>query len=401
MTENIFDSIEDVIKDIQAGRMVIVVDDESRENEGDLIAAADKTTDDIINFMATHGRGLVCVAMTEEALDRLRIARMPSRHDGDSFGTAFMESVDARHGVTTGISAHDRATTARLLANPESKPGDLVSPGHVFPLAAKPGGVLRRAGHTETAVDLARLAGLAPAGVICEIMRDDGHMARLPDLKKFAAKHKLKISSVADLISYRRKREKLIERRREVKLPTEYGVFKLFVYGSRIDAEIHVALVMGEPEKLESPLVRVHSECLTGDVFKSLRCDCGLQLDNAMKMVAEEGAGVVLYMRQEGRGIGLENKIHAYELQEKGFDTVEANTELGFAADLRDYGFGAQMLLDLGLRKIRLMTNNPRKVVGLEGYGLEIVERIPVVFPSTVHNKRYLETKKNKMGHLL
>lgn len=401
-TTKICAPIEDAITAIAAGRMLVVVDDENRENEGDLIIAAEKATDASVNFMATHGRGLICVALTPERLAALGLARMRPINNGDQFQTAFMESVDAREGITTGISAGDRAATIQKLIDPATSRCNLVSPGHTFPLEAREGGVLRRAGHTEAAVDLARLAGLTPAGVICEILRDDGRMARLPDLKAFAAKHDLAIISVADLIAYRRRREKLIRLLRRVDMPTPFGQFKLHLYESIISAgEHHLALVMGDPTTVESPLVRVHSECLTGDALGSLRCDCGEQLRAAMQTVAAEGTGVILYMRQEGRGIGLANKLHAYELQEQGMDTVEANEHLGFEADLRDYGLGAQILADLGLRAIRLLTNNPRKVIGLEGYGLEIVERIPIVRPHCEHSARYLQTKKDKLGHLL
>jgi len=403
MSENkdLFDPIEAVLADIRKGRMVVITDDANRENEGDLVMAADKVTDRAVNFMARFGRGLICVGMTRERLERLNIRSMVNRSGGDHFGTAFMESVDAREGVTTGISAHDRAHTIKLLVDPGARRVDLVSPGHVFPLEAKDGGVLRRAGHTEASVDLARLAGFHPAGVICEIMNDDGTMARLPALRKFAAKHGLKIASIASLIEYRRKEEKMVEWVRTVDMPTRFGMFKLKLYRSLIDQENHLALIMGDPRKIRAPLVRVHSECLTGDVFGSLRCDCGEQLAKALQMVAREKTGVVLYMRQEGRGIGLANKLHAYELQEKGLDTVEANVKLGFKADLRDYGVGAQILADLGLRRIRLITNNPRKVVGLKAYGLSIAERVPLVLPATEHSKRYLATKKKKLGHWL
>lgn len=396
-----FDPVEEVIRSIRQGRLVVIVDDQRRENEGDLVVAAEKASDRAVNFMATHGRGLICVAMTAGRLAQLNIGRALSRHDAGRFQTAFMESVDARQGVSTGISAHDRARTIRVLMDERSRPEDLVSPGHLFPLEARPGGVLRRAGHTEAAVDLARLAGLKPAAVICEIMRADGGMARLPDLVNFAAKHRLKIVSVADLIAWRRRRERLVVCERTTSLPTEFGVFQLKLYRSLADGEEHLALVLGEPAQAVSALVRVHSQCLTGDVFGSLRCDCGAQLRAALKRVAAEKCGVVLYMRQEGRGIGLANKIHAYALQDKGLDTVQANTRLGFSDDLRDYGVGAQILADLGLKKIRLMTNNPRKVIGLEGYGIKIVEIIPVVFPSNPYNRRYLRVKKNKMGHWL
>ncbi|MDD5677693.1 MAG: bifunctional 3,4-dihydroxy-2-butanone-4-phosphate synthase/GTP cyclohydrolase II [Kiritimatiellae bacterium] len=396
-----FHPVEDVIRKIRCGRMVVIVDDKARENEGDLVIAAEKATDRTINFMARFGRGLICVAMTQERLARLNITRMSSTHAPDTFRTAFMASVDARQGVTTGISAHDRARTIRVLLDDKSRPGDLVSPGHIFPLAAREGGVLRRAGHTEAAIDLARLAGLKPAGIICEIIRDDGRMARLPDLLRFSARHHLSITSVADLIAYRRRSEKLVNCVRQAQLPTKFGMFNLRLYQSLPEGDLHIALVMGNPARDKSALVRVHSECLTGDVFGSLRCDCGAQLRAAMQKVAEAGSGVVLYMRQEGRGIGLANKIHAYALQEQGLDTVTANKKLGFPADLRDYGTGAQILSDLGLKKIRLMTNNPRKVIGLKGYGIQIVERIPVILPSNPYNRRYLATKKEKLGHWL
>lgn len=397
--KSLFEPIEKVIQNIRRGKMVIVVDDKARENEGDLIIAAQKVNAQAINFMARFGRGLICVAMTRERLARLKIGGL--KNSSDLFRTAFMESVDARKGITTGISAHDRARTVRGLISDQTKPDDLISPGHVFPLEARESGVLQRAGHTEAAVDLARLAGLKPAGVICEIMRDDGRMARLPDLLKFAAKHKLKITSVSDLIAFRHRREKLVELVRNVSLPTEFGLFTLKLYRTLPDNNHHIALVIGEPEKDKTALVRVHSECLTGDVFGSLRCDCGQQLRASLKMIADNKSGVLLYMRQEGRGIGLAQKIHAYELQENGLDTVEANQKLGFAADLRDYGVGAQILADLGLKKIRLITNNPRKIIGLEGHGMEIIKRIAIISSINKYNKRYLQTKKRKMGHLL
>ncbi len=398
----VFDPVEDVVLALRKGRMVVITDDEHRENEGDLVMAADAVTDQAINFMTKHGRGLICVAMTKDRLDQLGVRSMMTRSTGgDHFGTAFMESVDARQDVTTGISASDRANTVRTLVDEKTVRRDLVSPGHMFPLQARDGGILTRAGHTEAAVDLARLAGRYPAGVICEILSEDGRMARLPELRLFATRHKLKITSIEALIAYRRKRERLVEFLRVVDLPTRFGMFKLKLYRSLADNENHVALVLGDPKQEKAPLVRVHSECLTGDVFGSLRCDCGLQFEKAMQMVAAEGVGVVLYMRQEGRGIGLANKIHAYELQEQGLDTVEANARLGFGADLRDYGTGAQILADLGLSRIRLVTNNPRKVVGLEAYGLHIVERVPLILPANEHSKRYLATKKKKLGHWL
>ena len=397
-----FSSVEEAVETIRAGRMVIVSDDEQRENEGDLICAAEKVTPDIINFMARHGRGLVCVPMEKEALKRLGLSRMVPRGENDQFGTAFMDSVDATvRGVTTGISAHDRAATIQVLIDENSGPSDLRRPGHVFPLEAVHGGVLRRPGHTEAAVDLARMAGLNPAGVICEILREDGQMARLPELREFSRAHDIPLVSVAAIIRHRRRTEKLVTLVQTVDLPTAYGKFKLKLYHSSLDDLDHLALIMGQPEKQEAALVRIHSECLTGDVFRSARCDCGDQLDFAMRAVAREGHGVVLYMRQEGRGIGLVHKLHAYALQEKGMDTVEANIHLGFDADLRDYGSGAQILADLGLHQIRLMTNNPRKVEGLEHFGLSIRERIPIQVACTEHNERYLKTKKDKMGHIL
>jgi 3,4-dihydroxy 2-butanone 4-phosphate synthase / GTP cyclohydrolase II len=396
-----FDRVEDAIEAIRRGEFVIVTDDANRENEGDLVVAAEKATPDMINFMATHGRGLICVALTRARLEHLEINRMNKRGSGDAFKTAFMESVDAAKDVTTGISAHDRARTVAVLIDDQSSCADLVSPGHTFPLEAMEGGVLRRAGHTEASVDLARLAGLKHAAVICEILRNDGQMARLPELCEFAKQHGLKMTTIADLIAYRRRTEKLVELVRTVELPTKSGRFQLKLYKSLVDGEHHMALVTGKWSDGDPVLVRVHSECLTGDVFGSLRCDCGDQLHAALEMVGKEERGVVLYLRQEGRGIGLAKKIHAYELQEKGLDTVEANERLGFDADLRDYGVGAQILCDLGLKKIRLLTNNPRKVIGLEGYGLEIVERVPIVCPSTEYSAKYLRTKKEKMGHIL
>jgi 3,4-dihydroxy 2-butanone 4-phosphate synthase/GTP cyclohydrolase II len=396
-----FDPIEEALAAIGRGEMVVVTDDARRENEGDLLVAAEKATPAAINFMAKHGRGLICVALERERLEALNLAPMATRGSGDSFGTAFMESVDGIDGVSTGISAHDRARTIELLLSDTAKDTDFVSPGHTFPLRAVKGGVLHRAGHTEASVDLARLAGLKPAGVICEILNEDGTMARLPDLEIFVKRHGLKMISIEDLIAHRRRTERQIEFIRAVRFPTPYGVFQLRLYESLIERDHHVALVLGEPEKQPSALVRVHSECLTGDVFHSLRCDCGNQLHRAMERVGSEKHGVILYMRQEGRGIGLANKIHAYALQDKGLDTVEANAELGFDADLRDYGTGAQILSDLGLKNIRLLTNNPRKVVGLEGYGLKITERIPIVSEPGVDNARYLNTKRDKLGHLI
>jgi 3,4-dihydroxy 2-butanone 4-phosphate synthase/GTP cyclohydrolase II len=398
--KTVFNSIESVIADIRKGRMVIVVDDADRENEGDLIMAAQHVTAAAINFMAKEGRGLICAPTTSERLEQLGIGRMV-KQNREIFGTDFQVSVDAAKGISTGISAADRARTIKIMADPTAVPEDLVQPGHVFPLRARPGGVLQRAGHTEAAVDLARLAGCRPIGVICEIMNDNGTMARLPQLLKFARRHRLKICTMADLIEYRRTREKLVERVEAVKLPTDYGEFDLHLYRSRLDGQHHLALVHGEVAGKPRVLVRVHSECLTGDVFGSRRCDCGPQLHQAMRQVAEAGRGVIVYMRQEGRGIGLPAKIKAYKLQERGYDTVEANQKLGYGMDLREYGLGAQILADLGLKTIRLLTNNPRKIVGLEGYGLEIVEQVPIKVNPNPHNRRYLKTKREKMGHLL
>jgi len=395
-----FNSIDSVIADLQKGRMVIVVDDADRENEGDLIMAAQAVTPAAVNFMAKHGRGLICVPTTSERLQQLGIERMVHQNR-ETFKTDFQISVDAARGITTGISAADRAETIRIMAEPTAVPEDLVQPGHVFPLRARPGGVLQRAGHTEAAVDLVKLAGQRPIGVICEIMSDDGSMARLPELARFARKHRLKICTIADLIEFRRTQEKLIEHVEVVQLPTEYGEFDLHLYRSKIDGQHHLALVCGDVAGKKNVLVRVHSECLTGDVFGSRRCDCGPQLQQAMRQVSEAGRGVIVYMRQEGRGIGLAPKIKAYKLQEQGYDTVEANQKLGFGMDLREYGLGAQILVDLGLKTIRLLTNNPRKVVGLEGYGLEIVEQVPIRVKPNPHNARYLVTKREKLGHLL
>ncbi len=395
-----FNSIESAIADLRKGKMIIVVDDADRENEGDLIMAAQFVTPENVNFMAKHGRGLICVPTISERLQQLGIERMV-RQNRETFKTDFQISVDAARGITTGISAADRAQTIRILAEPTAVPEELVQPGHVFPLRARPGGVLQRAGHTEAAVDLVKLADCRPIAVICEIMSDDGSMARLPELRKFAKKHRLKIYTIADLIHFRRTREKLVERIEVVHLPTEFGDFELYLYRSKIDNQHHLALVYGDVAGKSGVLVRVHSECLTGDVFGSRRCDCGPQLHSAMRQVAEEGRGVVVYMRQEGRGIGLVPKIKAYKLQEQGYDTVEANQKLGFGMDLREYGLGAQILADLGLKTIRLLTNNPRKVVGLEGYGLEIVEQVPIKVKANPHNLRYLNTKREKLGHLL
>ena len=396
-----FDPIDLVLKDVHAGRLVIVTDDADRENEGDLVMAAEKVTPKAINFMATHGRGLICAPITDERAEQLGLQRMVLANR-ESYRTDFTVSVDAAKGVTTGISAYDRAHTIRVLVDEKATSTDLVQPGHVFPLRARPGGVLRRAGHTEASVDLARLAGLKPAGVLCEILHADGTMARLAELLRFRKKHQLKMCSIADLIAYRRSSEKLVEREQVIKLPTEYGEFDLHMYRSLVDGAHHLALVKGKISKARTTLVRVHSECLTGDVFLSLRCDCGNQLHSALRQINDAGNGILLYMRQhEGRGIGLPAKIHAYKLQEEGFDTVEANEKLGFPAELRDYGIGAQILFDLGVRRMRFLTNNPKKVIGLEGYGLKIVEVVPIKASPNPHNARYLETKRIKMGHML
>ncbi len=393
-------TIPEAIEDIKAGKFVIVVDDEDRENEGDLVMAAEMVTPEAINFMAMHGRGLICMPVTGERLEELQIPMMVSNNTSN-FGTAFTVSVEAKHGTSTGISASDRAQTVKVIIDPDTRPKDLVMPGHMFPLRARDGGVLVRAGQTEATVDLARLAGLYPAGVCCEIMNEDGTMARMPQLEVIAEKLGLKIVSVADLIAYRYRHERLVNRVAEAKLPTPYGEFTVIAYKSQTDPAEHLALVMGDVATDDPVLVRVHSQCLTGDVFHSMRCDCGEQIEMAMKRIAKEGRGVVLYMRQEGRGIGIHNKIKAYALQDEGMDTVEANLSLGFGADLRDYGIGAQILADLGVRNMRLMTNNPKKMSGLESYGLKITEQLPITTEPNPHNRRYLQTKQKKMGHLL
>ncbi|MFP3947854.1 MAG: bifunctional 3,4-dihydroxy-2-butanone-4-phosphate synthase/GTP cyclohydrolase II [Gemmatimonadota bacterium] len=397
-----FDRVEDAIRDIRDGKLVIVADDEDRENEGDLVCAAEKVTPELINFMAQHGRGLICCALTRERAERLNLPLMTDTNT-DPQGTQFTVSVDAhrRFGVTTGISAYDRATTVQVLIDPTSSPSDLRRPGHVFPLRAQPGGVLRRVGQTEAAVDLARLAGLAPAGVICEILNEDGSMARRAQLRELAEEHDLTFITVAQLVAYRLREERIVERVAEAKLPTPFGEFKIIGYRSPIDDREHVALVKGEIDREEDVLVRMHSECLTGDVFGSLRCDCGEQLAGSMEKINEEGQGAIVYLKQEGRGIGLHNKLRAYELQDRGNDTVEANEALGFQPDLRDYGVGAQILLDLGLHTIRLLTNNPKKIVGLDGYGLTISGRVPITVKPGKFNREYLATKAAKLGHIL
>lgn len=398
-----FNTIEEALEDIAQGKMVIVVDDPDRENEGDLVMAAERVTPEAINFMAKYGRGLICLTLTPQRCEELDLYPMAVRNT-DPKGTYFCVSIDAhpKFGTTTGISAFDRAITIKLAVSPDAKASDFIRPGHVFPLKAKPGGVLERAGHTEASVDLARLAGLYPAGVICEIMNEDGTMARLPDLIEFAKRFNLKIITIADLIRYRLKRERLVVREASANLPTKFGFFKIHAYRHVLTGEEQVALTMGEWKEDEPVLVRVHSECLTGDVFKSLRCDCRSQLEAAMEIIAKEGKGVLVYiMGHEGRGIGIVNKIKAYHLQDMGYDTVEANERMGYPADLREYGVGVQILLDLGVRKMRLLTNNPRKIVALEGYGLEVIERVPLKVPSCEYNQKYLEAKRSKLGHLL
>lgn len=396
-----FNTIDEAIDDIAKGKLIILVDDEDRENEGDLCMAAEKVTPEAINFMARYGRGLICLSLTPERVEELKLPMM-TEDNTSPFGTAFTVSIEAKKGVTTGISAADRATTIRTAIAPDTKPEDLVRPGHVFPLKARPGGVLQRAGQTEGSVDLSRLSGLYPAGVICEIMNDDGTMARVPELIEFAKKQNLKTVTIKDLIKYRMRTESFVKRLVSVKMPTEYGgEFNAIAYANEIDNTVYIALVKGEIKPEDEVLVRVHSQCLTGEVFGSKRCDCGEQLHRAMEMVSREGKGVILYVRQEGRGIGLINKLKAYELQDKGLDTVEANIRLGFKPDLRDYGLGAQILVDLGVRKMKLMTNNPKKIVGLEGYGLKVVERVPIEAKPHEKNIIYLKTKKKKMGHLL
>jgi 3,4-dihydroxy 2-butanone 4-phosphate synthase/GTP cyclohydrolase II len=400
MSPSPFSTIEEAIEDVRDGKMVVVCDAEDRENEGDLTLAAQFATPDAINFMAKEGRGLICLALTPGRCDELGLDLMAAKNE-TRFETAFTVAIEAREGVTTGISAHDRAHTIQVAIDPSTGPQDIVQPGHVFPLKAKPGGVLERTGQTEAAVDLARLAGLNPSGVICEVMNDDGTMARVPDLEAYCAKHGLKMITVSDLISYRRRHDKLVERVVETTLPTDFGDFTAVGFRALVDDKHHVAMVKGDVDGTEDVLVRVHSECLTGDVFHSQRCDCGQQLEDALRQIEEEGRGVLLYLAQEGRGIGLLNKLRAYKLQEEGLDTVDANLELGLPADLRDYGIGAQILVDLGLTSIRLLTNNPKKIIGLEGYGLRVSDQVPIEHHPNQHNQAYLRTKRDRMGHLL
>jgi 3,4-dihydroxy 2-butanone 4-phosphate synthase/GTP cyclohydrolase II len=400
MTGSPFSTIEEALEDMRAGKMVVVCDAEERENEGDLTLAAQFATPEAINFMATHGRGLICLALTPERCDELGLNLMAAKNES-AFKTAFTVSIEAREGIATGISAHDRAHTIQVAIDPDSGPADLVQPGHMFPLKARGGGVLERTGQTEAGVDLARLAGLYPAAVICEVMNDDGTMARVPDLERYCAEHDLRMITVADLIAYRREKDKLVERVVEARLPTKFGEFEVVGFRSLVDTKHHVAMVKGEVRGADDVLVRVHSECLTGDVFHSLRCDCGQQLEDALARIEQEGQGVLLYLAQEGRGIGLLNKLRAYKLQEEGLDTVDANIELGLPADLRDYGIGAQILVDLGLSSIRLLTNNPKKIVGLEGYGLQVTDQVPIEHPPGDDNRDYLRAKQARMGHLL
>jgi 3,4-dihydroxy 2-butanone 4-phosphate synthase / GTP cyclohydrolase II len=399
-TQSPFVTIEEAIEEIRAGRFVVVCDDEDRENEGDLTIAAQFVTPEAVNFMATHGRGLICLCLTPERCDEMGLRQMTDMNE-TPYGTAFTVSIEAREGVSTGISAHDRAHTIQVAIDPSSSARDLVQPGHVFPLRARPGGVLQRSGQTEAAVDLARLAGLVPAGVVCEVMKDDGSMARVPDLIPYCEQHGLKMVTVAELIEYRRRTEKLVERVVSVQLPTDHGDFQAVAYREPLTGKNHVALVKGEVDGAEDVLVRVHSECLTGDVFHSRRCDCGEQLEHALRRISEEGQGVLLYLSQEGRGIGLLNKLRAYELQENGLDTVEANVELGFAADAREYGIGSQILSDLGLTTIRVLTNNPKKITGIAGFGLTVVSQEPIEIEANHHNRAYLEAKRDKMGHTI
>jgi 3,4-dihydroxy 2-butanone 4-phosphate synthase/GTP cyclohydrolase II len=394
-------SVEEAIQDLKDGKFLIVVDDERRENEGDLVMPAEKVTADAVNFMVTHARGLLCMPIVEERLSELKIPMVNSEYANGHFPTAFTVSLDYKNGTTTGISAQDRAATILAMIDPDATPEDFARPGHLFPLRYHPGGVLCRAGHTEAIVDLCRIGDMYPAGVVCEIMKEDGEMARLPDLEVFAQKHGLKILSIAQIIAYRRRNETLIERVAEARLPSKYGEFKIIAYRSAVDPGEHIALTIGEWQKGQPVMTRIHSECLTGDVFGSLRCDCGEQIELALQMLSREGVGAFLYMRQEGRGIGLHNKIKAYSLQDDGLDTIEANQKLGFESDLRHYGIGAQILLDLGINKIRLLTNNPKKVVGLSGFGLEIVDRVEVEVPPNSENLQYLQTKRDRMGHIL